>query len=606
MTDTPDPADRPVLLPDGSELERWEQPLVFDRTLHVDPSHAGATDDGEGSENAPFRTINAAARAAMPGDRVLIAGGVYREWVRPARGGESPSRMISYEAAPGAQVVVKGSEVLSAQWTRCPARVGVGDPAPWMVELPRELFDGVNPFVAVNMPQLVWQTRVFDLSDELLPRLLLRRGLIFQDGRRLRQVVSYPDLAERDGTYWVDSGGLVVHARLFGDADPAKATIEITAREQIFAPELQELGYIRVKGITFEHAADGFPVPQRAAVSASRGHHWIIEGCTVRQANALGIDVGKSTWNMREPATPGWQVVRGNTVQDCGVCGICGCGPLHHSLIEDNLIERCCWQDVEMYFECAGIKTHQNMDTVIRRNLIRDIRGGSGIWMDWNNVNSRCTENVLIDVESRLGGIFVEASHEPNTVDHNIVIGMRGRAIYEHDTDRLLVAHNLVAGSDDSAIYLALGDRERWVKGRGSTARDHHVTANLIVDCPRWIEVANPHQRIDGNAYAGQCQPGPLRIHEPAENLHLQAWRDFHGWDARGDCVAVRCSLDRDSLELTVTVDGELPRLKPVPTCMTGLDGAVRKPEGNPPGPWARLVGGEQVLTIDPRHPIGD
>ena len=32
-----------------------------------------------------------------------------------------------------------------------------------------------------------------------------------------------------------------------------------------------------------EHAADGFPVPQRAALSTTRGHHWILEDNTAVQ-----------------------------------------------------------------------------------------------------------------------------------------------------------------------------------------------------------------------------------------------------------------------------------------------------------------------------------
>jgi hypothetical protein len=48
----------------------------------------------------------------QPGERVVIAGGVHREYIRPARGGTSPDAMISYEAAPCAKVVVKGAAVV--------------------------------------------------------------------------------------------------------------------------------------------------------------------------------------------------------------------------------------------------------------------------------------------------------------------------------------------------------------------------------------------------------------------------------------------------------------------------------------------------------------
>ena len=50
---------------------------------------------------------------AMPGERVVVAAGVYREQVSPARGGTGPGRMISYEAAPGADVIIKGSALVT-------------------------------------------------------------------------------------------------------------------------------------------------------------------------------------------------------------------------------------------------------------------------------------------------------------------------------------------------------------------------------------------------------------------------------------------------------------------------------------------------------------
>lgn len=36
----------------------------------------------------------------LPGERVVIMTGVYRERIDPARGGAGPDKMISYEAAP--------------------------------------------------------------------------------------------------------------------------------------------------------------------------------------------------------------------------------------------------------------------------------------------------------------------------------------------------------------------------------------------------------------------------------------------------------------------------------------------------------------------------
>ncbi len=106
----------PVLLPDGSEFKTWEQPAEHRRTFFVAQNHPKAADDNPGTEDRPWKTIGRAATVLDPGDRVVVKEGVYREWVRPARGGTGPKRMITYQAAPGQKVIISGSEPFSGPW----------------------------------------------------------------------------------------------------------------------------------------------------------------------------------------------------------------------------------------------------------------------------------------------------------------------------------------------------------------------------------------------------------------------------------------------------------------------------------------------------------
>ena len=48
---------------------------------------------GSGSKEMPFRCINDAAQAARPGDEVLVAPGVYREYVNPKYAGTEDARI---------------------------------------------------------------------------------------------------------------------------------------------------------------------------------------------------------------------------------------------------------------------------------------------------------------------------------------------------------------------------------------------------------------------------------------------------------------------------------------------------------------------------------
>ena len=53
---------------------------VFKMIFYV---NANASKDGNGSKDMPFRHINDAAKVARPGDEVIVAPGIYREYVNP-------------------------------------------------------------------------------------------------------------------------------------------------------------------------------------------------------------------------------------------------------------------------------------------------------------------------------------------------------------------------------------------------------------------------------------------------------------------------------------------------------------------------------------------
>jgi hypothetical protein len=74
-----------VRMPDGTEFPAWERPLQFSKTYYVDGNSPSADDAGPGTRERPFRTIGKAAEVLQPGERVVIAEGIYREVVRPPR-----------------------------------------------------------------------------------------------------------------------------------------------------------------------------------------------------------------------------------------------------------------------------------------------------------------------------------------------------------------------------------------------------------------------------------------------------------------------------------------------------------------------------------------
>lgn len=91
-----------------------------------------------GTKQDPFLTINKAASVAMAGDKVIVHEGVYREWVKPKNKGLSNKRRITYQAAEGEKVIIKGSERIQ-DWQKVEGNI-------WKCELPNSFFGEFNPY----------------------------------------------------------------------------------------------------------------------------------------------------------------------------------------------------------------------------------------------------------------------------------------------------------------------------------------------------------------------------------------------------------------------------------------------------------------------------
>ena len=399
----------------------------------MDGSSPAASDENDGSEAHPFRTINRAAQEAMPGTRVRIHAGLYRECVKPAMGGTDPEHMISYEAFGDGDVVISASEevkdfIPSEGWMLNRGRGAVQPEGVcvWEYDLDPDLFRGYNPFCAVN----ILHDRLFIEYDKTdMTTYLNRRGCVFCDGKPLKQVPLYGGMAQEDNTYWVEANGQKVHFRLEYDEDPKDHRIEVTVREQCFAPDKPFLNYIRVKDLVCEHAATGAPVPQRGAISAYRGHHWIIEGCTVYWTNGVAIDVGNECWHHthRPDEMIGYSVIRNCTIQDAGVCGIAGMFA-ERMLIEGNVIEGTGWQKMELSWEAGAIKLHNSVNALIRNNIFRDTFRADHLWLDCGNENNRITGNLFLNGIEQREAIFIECTREGiNLIDHNVIWNVEGR-----------------------------------------------------------------------------------------------------------------------------------------------------------------------------------
>lgn len=618
-----------VLLPDGREFVSWEHPLQFSKTYTVDNRNPRAADSNPGTKELPFSTINKAAQVLQPGERVVIMTGIYRECVVPERGGTGPDKMISYEAAPGANVIVKGSRVVKTGWEPSAGYIlGPKGSARSTIKIFQRRLDdldfrGYNPFGMVN----IMQDRVYLLPkpEELRPHLL-RRGMIFVDGQRLKQVELYRELAQKDGAFWCEHDGLMIHVRLPGDADPGQHEVELAIQEQVFAPRIRGLNYIRVKDISFEHAANAFPVPQHGMVSASSGNHWIIEDCVLQHANGVALDIGFQDWDMEPPAIIGQSIVRRNHIINIGVCGLAGLG-VQNTLVEANLIEQVGWQDVELTWETGGIKLHTTKNCLLRNNVIRHLTHAVGIWLDYQNTNTRVTGNVIGDtLETLRGGIYLEASHDPNMLDHNIIWKATegkgggsynmpahgGWGITVDGSDETVIAHNLIGNTQDAGIKFRTVE-SRIVGSRGGTTRWNKVLNNIFYRCGKGIDFPNRDNTAEGNLYTKDWGAvteetqavgrglnwisGPA----PALMLDLEAWQKFFGFDKNGAYADMSIEVDLDALTLTWSFSRNVPQAQTEKHFIRDLLGNAAG-EARKPGPLLRLPDTSTQISIDPRR----
>ncbi len=588
--------DMTMQLPNGECFHSWEKEQIYDRELHVDVNHVLASDHNDGTSEHPFKSINAAAAIATPSTRVYIHEGVYRECVHPFSGGDGIDRMISYEAYHNDNVTIKASIRVdhfrrSEGWNliRFGSERKQEDihAAIWEIKLNPDEFRGYNPFCAVN----ILHDRLFIEYDKTdMTTYLNRRGMIFCDDKPLHQVALYNQLGDNTGTYWVEANGQTVHFRLEDDDDPKNHLIELTCREQCFAPEIPFLSYIKVKGLTCAHAATGAPVPQRGAISCYRGHHWIIEDCTVDWSNGVGIDIGNECWHhsLIEEQLIGSTIIRRCKIYDVGVCGIAGLFA-KNLLIEDNLIQGTGWQRMELSWEAGGMKVHNCTDSLIRRNIFTKTIRADHLWMDVANENNRITQNLFLDGIEQREAIFIECSRDDiNLIDNNIFWNIEGRfdpntipkeagssgwykmedsstingyAIYGEGTDHIHIVNNFI-GKCRSAGYYAKTVAFRIDNDtRGGTSRDARIWNNIFYDCKEAaIKMPTEHNESEGNMFMNM-PGGYLRILYPAPAvcLDLNAWQEFYRFDLHGQEGFFNIEIDSETFTMKINKIVELP-----------------------------------------------
>jgi len=420
------------------------------------------SDLNPGTEERPFLTISKAAYVAKPGDVITVHEGIYREWVRPKRGGTSSQRIV-YQAAEGENVVISGAEVIT-DWKR--------DGNIWKTVIDNKFFGDFNPYSEVLYGDwLFTRDRVFHLGEVYLDGHAMYEATSV-DGVR-NPVRSKTSLEPEFSVYtWyaeVDDEKTTIYAN-FHDEDPTKGNVEINVRRFCFWPENPGRNYITVRGFTMRQAATQWAPPtalQEGLIGPHWSKGWIIENNTISESRCCGISLGKeestghNEWttiftkmgHQREQevifraVNNGWNkdnigshIVRNNHIYNCGQAGIVGHLGCVFSLVENNHIHHIRYKREFEGAEVGGIKFHAAIDTIIRNNVIHD--SFRGIWLDWQAQGTRVCNNVLFGNDSE--DVLIEVSHGPTMLDHNIMLSEHSFKTLSHSC---ALVHNLIAGT---------------------------------------------------------------------------------------------------------------------------------------------------------------
>ena len=430
--------------------------------IYVD---ASVIQTGNGTKENPFKTIQEAAAKALPGDEVIVAPGLYREAVNPIHAGTTDKR-ITYRSAIKGQAHITGSEAVK-DWKNVEGTV-------WKAVIPNGIFGDYNPFTTLVSGDWFIATFIAHTGDVYLNEKSMYEVTTLDKVKNpQKSTISWdPDFsvytwyAEQDEA----NNQTIIYAN-FHEKDPNKENVEISVRRNCFYPESEGIGYITLSGFRISQAATQWAPPtayQEGMVGPHWSKGWIIEDCEIYESKCSGISLGKYLqpendnkwlkWKYKDgtqterdcicqASYEGWDkehigshIVRRCEIHDCGQTGIVGHLGGVFSVIEDNHIHHINNKQNLAGAEIGGIKMHAAIDVIFRRNHIHNCT--RGLWLDWQAQGTRVTGNLFHDnalpndfeagddaVTSVGEDIFVEVSHGPTLIDHNILLSDRALKI---------------------------------------------------------------------------------------------------------------------------------------------------------------------------------
>lgn len=314
------------------------------------------SDSNPGTADKPFATIQKGLTLAQAGDAVNLLSGTYRDQSASFVRSGSTSAPITVQAAPGASVTIKGSDVISG-W----AKQGSTD---------TYVHSNYNYYFGS------WGSNPADARDKA-------RNQLFVDGAYVQEVASKS--AMTPGSFYVDKTNKNLYVRLANSANPGAKTVEASVTSNAL---LSTNGYdnLVIRGLNFAQVANA-PQDQAAVRVRNGSDHVLVDGVSVQYAAGSGISVTGSNntiVNSRFNYNGQQGIHSDNSVK------------LLVKNSETSYNNTLAGKQYDPGWEAGGNKFVRSTDAVVD-GLVAHDNVGSGIWFDIDNRNATIKNSISHD-----------------------------------------------------------------------------------------------------------------------------------------------------------------------------------------------------------------
>ena len=378
----------------------------------VDQNHPEADDKNTGTYVKPFKTISRAMIKLSPGDTVLIRSGIYRETPVLTQSG-SEGKPIVIKAEPGANVVIRGSDIVTS-WEKI---------SPGVYSTTMTVKSPVTPARVKQLGLAVYGEQVF-VNDSLLT------------------LVHTPDRLD-ENSFYVDRDNNKIIMRLPLQTKPENSVIEVSTRMNWFEIRAD---YIVVSGLKMERS---YATVQRGGFII-RGKNFLVEN----------NDFGYSGGGRGASFSGSEGIVRNNNIHHNGQMGFSLVG--RRILFENN---RTYHNNTNKYrpWEQGGSKVANAIECTFRQNAFFDEPHGPGLWLDIDNYRNVIEQNTFDGCGH--AAIMIEISYDNlirnNIIRNSIYHAWCGSGILIQLSCKTKIYNNLIINSEQCGIHLRWHIRTR-------------------------------------------------------------------------------------------------------------------------------------------------